>query len=121
LSDEFLKLAAKRMDAPCGEFYEIESDEAILELEAMEFCKGLVETLNNAIPVEFANRKFYKWEKQKEDIHICWGLKNPIAIQIDPLCEVICALDNEFGCWAPDDDAVVSFLYTFQNQNINSV
>jgi len=117
LSNEFLKLAANRIDAPCEEFYEIDNDAAILELEALEFCKGLIEVLNIAIPVEFANRKFYKWEKQKEDIHICWGFRNPIAIQIDPLCEVICALGTEFGSWTSDDDAVVSFLSAYQNQN----
>lgn len=118
MCDHFCKLAASTMNAPYSEFYEIESEVAASELHSMDFCKGLVAALSSEFPSEFSNHKFYKWEKQDEDIHICWGLRNPISIQIDPHCEVICALGNEFGSWSPDDDAVTSFVNAYKSQHI---
>jgi hypothetical protein len=120
MNSKFQQLVAASMKASLNEFVRVDSEIAKIELEAMEFCKGLIQRLNEEIPTEFANHEFYRWTKQKEDIHICWGIEKPISIQVDPLCEVIVALDSEFGSWSPEDNAVESFLSAYRNQDTES-
>lgn len=120
MGEKFQQLAADSMNAPYSDFEELDSWIAIRELEAMEFCKGLVATLLEEIPVEFKNHEFYRWTKQEEDIHVCWGVEKPISIQVDPHCEVIVALGSEFGSWAPKDNAVNAFLAAYRSKGMES-
>lgn len=108
-------LAADSMKAPLNEFVKLSPEIASKELEAMEFCKGLIQTLKREMPDEFENHKFYRWVKQEEDIHLCWGIEKPISIQVDPTCEVIVGLGREFGSWSPEDNAVESFLEVYRS------
>ena len=116
MNQNLKQLAADSINAPLNEFIKISPEIASVELNAMEFCKGLIQALKRELPYEFENHEFYRWVKQEEDIHLCWGIEQPISIQVDPLCEVIVGLGNEFGTWSPEDNAVESFLVAYRNQ-----
>lgn len=114
MSDSLKEFTAKRMGANADEFFEIDEERAEQEISEMSFCKNLIDFLNQEIPEEFSNRRFYKWSNQSEDIHICWGKQLLISIQIDPLCEVICALGGEYGYWDKEYNAVLSFFSEYK-------
>lgn len=117
---KFQKLAAESMNAPIDQFRIIDSETATRELDAMDFCAGIIAALHKEAPVEFRNHEFYRWTKQEEDIFVCWGTKYPISVQIDPHCAVIVALGNEFGSWTPKDNAVRSFIEAYRRRAAKS-
>jgi len=108
--DPFKRLVAARMRRPEAEFSRVAEDQALKALAAIPFCADLVPRLRAAFGPAFAHHRFYRWAAQPEDLHLAWDVERPVALQIDPLCEVICAVDREFGAWPPDHDAVGALI-----------
>ncbi len=103
--DPLRRLVAGRMGRPASEFLALAEEEALRELARFPFCAGLVERLRQAFAAEFEHRGFYRWRLAPQDIHLAWGLARPVALQVDPDCEVLCACGREFGSWPPREDA----------------
>ena len=104
--DPLRHLVAERMGRPASEFLAVAEEEALRALAQIPFCAGLVERLRQAFAAEFDHRGFYRWYLVPQDIHLAWGVARPVALQVDPDCEVLGACGREFGNWPPREDAV---------------
>ena len=84
--------------------------EAYERISKSDFCPNIIQRLSKEFKDEFQNHEFFVWDFQPQDIHIAWGKKHPVVVQIDAEIGVLCSFGVEYGESFPEDDPIEELI-----------